>query len=322
MNETMTLQQKPEGGLLQSRGWAVFQKAVGREVIAITAPEKPLFGIVHELPFVGRYLYVPRGAKDIDAMLSAVRAVAQRRGCAWLRIEPLEKHPALVRGAVPAPHDMQPRCVLQCDLAPDDDALLAQMKSKTRYNIRLARKRDVAVRVYRHGDAGADVALAAFIGLVKATAQRKGVHFHDEMYYREMFARLQHDDGADIMLYAAYYDDQIIAANIVTIYDDTATYLHGATADAHRNLMAPFLLQWRQIIDARKRGCRWYDFGGFFIGATDPGKAGISRFKRGFAPDATPLCLSGTYDLPLVRWRYRLYRIMSAVQNLRKRILS
>ncbi len=318
----MISQQKPEGGLLQSRAWAVFQEVAGREVIAITTPEKPFFGIVHELPFVGRYLYIPRGVTNIVAMLPTVYRVAERRGCAWVRIEPLEKYVTPLRGAVPAPHDMQPRCVLQCDLAQDDDTLLAQMKSKTRYNIRLARKRGVIVRVYCHGDAGANDALMAFIDLVRATAQRKGVHFHDEMYYREMFARLQHDDGADIMLYAAYYDNQVIAANIVTIYDDTATYLHGATADVHRNLMAPFLLQWQQIIDARKRGCRWYDFGGFFIGATDPGKAGISRFKRGFVPDAVPLCLSGTYDVPLVWWRYRLYRIMSVVQNLRKRILS
>lgn len=315
---TEDLTQQPEGGLLQSRGWAVFGESTGETVVALTQRAQPIFGIVRRLPVVGRYLYVPRGTKDITRHNAELQAAAQRYKCVWVRIEPLEKI-FDDKDFVKAPHDMQPRCVLQMNIMPQKDVLLAQMKSKTRYNIRIAQKRGVDVRVYRHDDDGATEALQTFINLVSATAQRKGVHFHAPVYYKKMFAHVKHDSGTDIILYTAVYKEEIIAANLVTICSETATYLHGASSDAYRNVMAPFLLQWRQIIDAQKRGCKWYDFGGYFIGSTDPGKIGISRFKKGFAPKAVPLCLLGTYDLPLMCWRYTLYRVLERIKYIAKK---
>jgi len=309
-----TQQRQPEGGLLQSRGWAVFQEAAGVRVAVVAERTQPIFCHVLTLPIVGRYLYVPRGVPQISEHLPQLRALAARYDCAWIRLEPLEKHGGVQEG-VHSPHDMQPHCVLQMDLTPDEDALLAQMKSKTRYNIRLAQKKGVEVSVYRHGEPGADEALAAFVALVAATAQRKGVVFHPRTYYEQMFAHVAHESGTDIMLYVARYDGVVVAANLVTVCGDVATYLHGATSDAHRSVMAPFLLQWRQITDAKKRGCRWYDFGGVFGDNSDTGKAGITRFKKGFAPHTAPLCLPGTYDVVCVPWRYRLYRALQRAKR-------
>lgn len=306
--------QQPEGGLLQSRGWAVFQEATGATVVALPQPKKPIFGIVQNLPLIGNYFYVPRGIENIMEHRDALERVAARYKCAWIRIEPIEKN--IDDGTLTqAPHDIQPRCVLQMDISPEQEVLLAQMKSKTRYNIRIAQKKGVHVHTYRHDDEGAIVALNAFTTLVGATAHRKGVHFHVPAYYQKMFAHVKHDSGTDIILYTAEYEGEVIAANLVTIYGETATYLHGASSDTHRNVMAPFLLQWRQIVDAQKRGCSQYDFGGFFIGSSDAGKAGISRFKKGFAPKTAPLCLPGTYDMPLVVWRYQLYWLLTHVKN-------
>ncbi len=310
-----SIQQRPEGGLLQTRGWAAFMRALGRDTVVITRGRLLIFGVIHELPYVGRYLYIPRGTKDVMRHISHIRAAALRRGCAWVRIEPLETQRAC-DGCVEAPHDMQPRCVLQLDITPDEDTLLTQMKGKTRYNIRLAQKKGVVIHAYRHGDDGADEALDAFVTLVHATARRKHVHFHPANYYKEMFAHVGHESGTDIVLYTAVYNDEVVAANLVTICNGTATYLHGATSDKYRNVMAPFLLQWRQIVDARKQGCAWYDFGGVFIGSNDIGKVGISRFKKGFAPRSVPLCVPGTYDIPLKKSCYILYRFLGSVKKL------
>ncbi|MFH2104837.1 MAG: peptidoglycan bridge formation glycyltransferase FemA/FemB family protein, partial [Parcubacteria group bacterium] len=49
-------------------------------------------------------------------------------------------------------------------------------------------------------------------------------------------------------------------------------------------LMAPHLLQWEAIKEAKKRDLQYYDFGG--IAPADANKnhpwSGITRFKRGF----------------------------------------
>ncbi len=314
----MRTEQRPEGGLLQSRGWAVFQRATGAQVIAITQKEYPIFGIVRTVPIVGRYLYVPRGKEGIIAHKKEIISAAKRQGCRWVRIEPEEE--CVDNEAIAAPHDMQPRCVLQMNIIDDEGIILARMKGKTRYNIRRAEKKGVQISTYRHGDDGAYEALEDFIGLVRVTARRKGVHFHQDDYYRKMFEHVKHDSGTDIILYVARYNGTVIAANIITICGRTATYLHGATSDEHRSVMAPFLLQWQAIVDAKKRSCQWYDFGGIFFGDVDQGKKGITRFKQGFAPEEPPLCMPGSYDIPVDVIGYRVYRAMTALKKIIARI--
>ncbi len=302
----------PEGGLLQTHAWARFQEAVGFPAVGIALPDGPVYGFVRTAPIVGCYLYVPRGVRNILAHQDALRTAAARRGCRWVRVEPLEDVQCM-RNVRKAPRDIQPYCVMQMDLMPDEKALLAAMKGKTRYNIRLAQKKGVTVQVYRPGDNGADAALKAFTDLVAATGQRKGVRFHAAAYYKHMFHILGSSEDATCALYVARYKDVIIAANLVTTARGVATYLHGATADRHRNVMAPFALQWRAIRDAKRAGCAWYDFGGYFAQATD-GKAGFTRFKRGFVPQGVPLCVPGTYDLPIDTAYYALYRALMRVR--------
>ncbi len=78
-----------------------------------------------------------------------------------------------------------------------------------------------------------------------------GSHLHPESYYRKMFETIP----AEILkLYMAEYENKIIAANIVIHYGNTATYLHGASDNEYRNVMAPYLLQWQAILDAKKAG--------------------------------------------------------------------
>jgi lipid II:glycine glycyltransferase (peptidoglycan interpeptide bridge formation enzyme) len=90
-------------------------------------------------------------------------------------------------------------------------------------------------------------------------AKRQGIMAHPENYYRKMFEVIP---GDILKLYVAEYENKIIAANLVVFYGETCTYLHGASDDAFRNVMAPYLLQWLQIQDAKKAGCVRYDFGG------------------------------------------------------------
>ena len=124
-------------------------------------------------------------------------------------------------------------------------------------------------------------------------------------HYKNILSIFAKENAAALGI--AYYEDKPIAANLVTFYGDAATYLHGGTEHSHRNLMAPYLLQWETIQEAKQRGLHWYDLGG---AAVTRGKikewAGITRFKEGFGGTLTDM--GETYDVVFNRAWYALYK--------------
>jgi len=125
-----------------------------------------------------------------------------------------------------------------------------------------------------------------FLTLLHATAQRDGITVHADRYYRTMAETLCAETFLTIFL--ARLGDDVLAANLMFRYGDTVIYAHGASGNAHRNVMAPHLLQWKQIEWAREGEFHWYDFWGLAphdADATHPW-AGITRFKRGFGGEA------------------------------------
>ena len=237
---------------------------------------------------------------------------------------------------------MQPKQNFIVDIDLSEEELLVGMKSKTRYNIRLAKRKGVEILVTRE-----QKYIDKFIELVGQTAKRKGVAFHEREHYQKMFEKISEDV---LQLYVAEYEGEVIAANIVSFYGGVVTYLHGATSDKYRNVMAPFLLQWQAILDAKKRGLKYYDFGGIeavetghtpvksqksshFAEATRdkkvksqlgveecelipaPGKLqGITKFKLGFSPKTQPFRTAGSYDIILNKPKYWLYRFLQRVK--------
>jgi lipid II:glycine glycyltransferase (peptidoglycan interpeptide bridge formation enzyme) len=168
-----------------------------------------------------------------------------------------------------------------------------------------------------------------FIELVSLTAKRKRISFHSGNYYRKMIETIP---GEILKLYVAEYKDKIVAANLVVFYGDTATYLHGATDDEYRNVMAPYLLQWQAIKDAKKAGCLQYDFGGVkkisplpltpspggrgWLEKPGEGNSwsGITKFKLGFAPNTEPVIFPGSYDIIIDKKKYYLYRAIQKIK--------
>lgn len=148
-----------------------------------------------------------------------------------------------------------------------------------------------------------------FIRLIKITAERDGITPHPDNYYRKMFEAIP---GDILKLYVAEYEGNVIAANLIIFFGKTATYLHGASDNGHRNLMAPYLLQWQGIQDAKAAGCMRYDFGGI---NTKTGE-GITKFKTGFAPNTKSVEFPGSYDMIINPVRYWMYRIMQVIKSL------
>jgi lipid II:glycine glycyltransferase (peptidoglycan interpeptide bridge formation enzyme) len=315
---------------LQSSEWRKFQEAVGRKTFNVSDENFWANIIEHNLPVVGKYFYIPRGpifnfqfsilkqfSNSNDKMTKEIQKLvdlAKKEKAGWIRIDPEnEDYLALIKESIKskitkAPHDMQPKETLIMDISKSEEEILAGMKSKARYNIKLAEKKGVSVEVSNSSK------IEDFLRLTKIMAERQGIATHDGEYYRKMFEVIP---GGILKLYVAEYEDQVISANIGAYYGDTAYYLHGASDDKYKNLMAPHLLQWRQIQDARSVGCARYDFCGVKV-KNKKGRSweGITRFKLGFSPKTETVEFPGSYDIIVNPVKYWLYRIIQKTKSI------
>jgi lipid II:glycine glycyltransferase (peptidoglycan interpeptide bridge formation enzyme) len=221
------------------------------------------------------------------------------------------------------------------------------MKDKWRYNIGLAARRGITVRCFSPaggGQAGAlsggpppagdalgpelEEALETFYALLRETAQRDGIAIHQAGYYRALFARAAYYQALpapagplpDLRLYLAEYQGRPLAGIVTLFRGREGVYLYGASSGLHRNLMAPYALQWAAIQDARQAGCAAYDFFGIPPSA-DPGHpmAGLYRFKTGFIGASTGRIIhrGGSWDYPCRPVAAGLFR---AAETWRKRL--
>jgi peptidoglycan pentaglycine glycine transferase (the first glycine) len=330
----------PDGGFLQSEYWRKFQEAWGRRTYNISeiGGDEELIAlaniITHKLPVVGDYLYVPRGpvfeisnfqfpiSKQLDKFLSNLIDLAKENNANWIRIEPgsgeilqairksLPKNVNIKKSSV----DMQPREILVLDISKSETEILAGMKQKTRYNIKLSQKHGVSVKAISNFQFPISKKYVdSFIKLVGTTAERDKITSHPEEYYRKMFEMIPPEI---LKLYVAEYEGKIIAANLVLFFGRVATYMHGASGNDHRSVMAPYLLQWQAIQDAKYAGCTRYDFGGIKIGAADSSWSGIAKFKTGFAPGVEAIQFPGCYDIILKPAKYSLYRALQKIKRI------
>ncbi|MBW6440721.1 peptidoglycan bridge formation glycyltransferase FemA/FemB family protein [Patescibacteria group bacterium] len=136
---------------------------------------------------------------------------------------------------------------------------------------------------------------------------------NDDMYFDNDFGNNESKQNLHAKLYLAEFEAKIIAANIVLYFGDLAIYLHGASSNEQRNLMAPYLLQWQQIQDAKVAGYKKYDFWGITIAGEKESWQGITKFKKGFG--GMEKRYIGTYDLATDKLLYNLYQTVKKVKR-------
>lgn len=316
---------------LQSWRWGEFQHSLPCRVVRLGIFDgAKMIGaaqlIEHTLPLGKKYWYCPRGPVVDDQLPVAVHQQAQEQllreiasraeqeNVMFLKLEPpIESGSRHIMKALLAPYQTQPTPATQpadtwyLDLRHSDDELLEAMHPKTRYNIRLAERKGVTIRpATKPGD------FDEFWRLMQRTAERDQFQQHSRAYYRQMFRLFGQSDF--LTLFIAEYQHTVIAANFVVRFGDTSTYLHGASANEHREVMAPHLLQWRQILDAKRRGSRYYDFWGVAPSTASPEHrwSGITRFKQGFG--GYGVSYVGSYELIFDPVWYRIYKLAQRVK--------
>ena len=275
---------------LQSWEWGSFQERAGNRVIRLQFYNNKVFlgqvqAITCSFGRFFRYIYLPRSSKIPLELLPAFKSFCKKHRYIFVRCEGV-KVLDCAHESVVSTGNRQPKDTLILSLDEEGDTILSQMHRKTRYNIRLGLRKNLHVAKEKNGD--------VFWDLHKQTSERDGFGGHGKTYYENMLV------SPNITQMTAYAGDTPVASNIFVVYNKVYTYLHGASANQHRNLMAPYVLQWEAIQHAKELGCTEYDFWGVApkgeVGVSDESLqkfhtlswkgdhtlSGVTRFKAGF----------------------------------------
>ncbi|MBI9048597.1 MAG: peptidoglycan bridge formation glycyltransferase FemA/FemB family protein [Anaerolineaceae bacterium] len=186
-------------------------------------------------------------------------------------------------------------------LIDDEEKLLANMKQKTRYNIRLAMKKGVEIRAATEED------FHLIYQMYAETSQRDGFIIRDEDYYYSLWKKLYQAKMAYGLI--ALYDDVPLAGLMNFVYQKRAWYFYGMSTTKQRNLMPTYLLQWEAIKYAKSLGCEIYDM----WGAPDEidekdSMYGVFRFKQGLG--ASLVRGIGAWDYVVKPFWYQIISIV------------
>jgi lipid II:glycine glycyltransferase (peptidoglycan interpeptide bridge formation enzyme) len=200
-------------------------------------------------------------------------------------------------------HTRPPRKTLYIDLELSLEDIMARMKPKTRYNINLAKRKNIKIKWNR-----GDQALEKFWKLNQITAKRNNFHSHAHDHYLNILKTKSIGPRNRAEIAIAFNGSKPISANLVLFYNKSVYYLHGASGNEERNTMSTYLLHAATIERAKEEGFEVYDFWG-----TDEKKwPGVTRFKEGFG--GNPKYYPTIYEIPLNNLYYKLYRLYRKIR--------
>lgn len=316
---------KHRAHLLQTHAWGELKEQFGwrAERMALRSEDKIQMGaqILYRALAPGLTVaYIPRGPFGVHAgnpatLFDLFARQARARGAFLLKLEPDwhrdDGRAGLLRTAYAqnSTETIQPPATIHLDLTPDLDTILARMKPKWRYNIRLSGKKGVVVR------AGTPADLPAFYELMRITGARDHFAIHGADYYGAAFTLLAARNHA--RLFIAEYERQPLAMIFVTAFADQAIYLYGASGNTERNRMPNHALHWAAIEWAKARGCTRYDLWGVPETVAEDTKADLPttlfQFKYGFGGEIVRY--TGAWDIVFSATRYQLYKLARRVRK-------
>jgi len=301
----------PNVHLLQTGEWGELKAAFGWKPVRVVDESSGVQILFRKLPLGFTIGYIPT-ARVEPSLWSEVDFVCKQNHAIFLKVEPdlwedSQRNPLpMTDGRLRiSPHNIQPPRTIVVDLKGSEEEILARMKQKTRYNIRLAEKKGVTVRPW--DDTG------SFYEMMVLTGARDGFGVHSLAYYKRAYELLHPKQMAELLL--AEYEGKPLAALFVARQGNRAYYLYGASTEEERNRMPTYLLQWEAMKWAKACGCEKYDLWGVpdedeatleahFETRAD-GLWGVYRFKRGFGGQLMRAvqAMDRVYNPPLY-WAY------------------
>jgi lipid II:glycine glycyltransferase (peptidoglycan interpeptide bridge formation enzyme) len=310
------LRDSPGGGhVLQSYQWGEFKQTLGWKPIRLVLERDG------EVVGLGQFL-----AYNTAPVPGVLMYAAAREGAHTVKIEPevLDQRKDVKillddLGFRKARYDLNLKTTLVVDLSLSEEDLLARMKGRTRYNVRLAARKGIEV-VESEFEKG----FVTFYEWMEATSERKeGYVLRRSRDYLHGVMRAMHDAGQGHLFFAEH-EGTPLAGMYVFAFGRKYWYMYGASSDNKRNLKPNYLLQWEVMRWARRRGLTHYDMVGMpkleDLNESSP-LWGVYKFKEGFGGEITDSL--GCFDLPIKQARaaawYKLepvyYRLYYKLKN-------
>ena len=311
------IQQHSDAHILQTPTWGALKTSFGWTPQYIQQGDLGAMVLFRRLPLGLSVAYIPRGpvgTGDWATFWHGVDELCRKQNAVFLRVEPEIWEPIKpdfisvnLPGFLETQQTIQPPRTVMVSLAEPEEEILAAMKSKTRYNIRLAERKDVVVKP------SDDV--AAFHRMMLTTGERDAFGIHSLAYYQKAYDLFAAEGKCALLI--ASYEEKPLAGLMVFVQGQTAWYLYGASTNEERNRMPTYLLQWEAMRWAKRQGCTQYDLWGVpdlsekaledqFTDRSD-GLWGVYRFKRGFGGEVRRTI--GAWDKVYRPALYRMYQI-------------
>jgi len=327
--EDFSLNSHPNS-FLQAWSWGEFNKAIGRKIwrFGVFKNNKLAainLAIKHETR-IGNYFYCPRGPifdwqdfKILDALLVKLKEVGAKEQCIFIKLDPLledsldNRKAFQERGFKPAVTFVQVEDAWLLPLDKSEDEILAGMRKTTRYLIRHEPMQGIKVEI------SSDPRDAQkFVDLLYSTASRKGFVNHPRDYYLKQFDILSAENKEKIFI--AKKGREVLSMAMIAFYGGMGYYLHAASNPKQESV--GYSIQWEAIKEAKKRGCRYYNFWGVVKDKNfHPGHPwyGFSLFKRGFGGFKYSYIRAQDYPMSV---KYYFYRFAEKLRRLHHRIRS
>lgn len=318
---------KDQGGsFLQSWEWGEFQESLGRTIFrsAVVDGDTVLAQALYikmVIPFGFNWYYVPHiSSVDRQALVKLLSFIKKQAIADRALLVHVDPHAFLASSDEKIfkdvfnnlnfrkrqNHSVQPVATVVIDLQNDLDQILSEMHKKTRYNIRLAKKKGVEIVWSKDKKY-----IQEFVRLTQKTAKRQNITSHSYNYYKKL---LQQES---LHLVNALHNGEVVASHIISIFGKQAVYVHGASSYEYRTLMSPYLLQWESIVKAKELGAEWYDLWGIQgTGKNTKAWQGITRFKKGFVKDGAQKEYLGLYMYVCRPIMFYLYSALRKVRHI------
>lgn len=300
------------GEIKARHGWSPMRFAF-RETDSVAGAAQILRRLLPRTPF--GVLYVPKGpalASDdpnfLSIVLNEIERIAREQRAIFVKIDPDIRSNSPSASVLASrrwrvsEEQIQFHNTVTLDLSRSEADILAGMKPKWRYNIKLAEKKGVRI------DEGKLQDLRLFYEMYAETSARDGFLIRPFPYYQDVWSTMLNANLAQVLL--ARVGDETVAGLILFLFGTRAWYFYGASRNTHRELMPNHLLQWEAMRQAKVRGCTEYDFWGApdVLDESAP-MFGVYKFKMGFGGEFVERVPA--YDFvvnPVLYWLYAVAR--------------
>lgn len=296
---------------LQSTEWGEFRVKTGLKVVR----EGSIQVTIHKIPYTPWNIgYCPKGPMPDHAQVQTLKKIAKEYNCLFIKCEPKVEisDPKFSNSQMRSLGFVEGKSLFTkynfvLDVSPSETELLASFKQKTRYNIKVAEKKGVTVRLD-----DSEAAFERYLELTTETTKRQGFYAHGREYHKKMWETLRAAGMAHLLV--AQYEGQIITTWVLFKYGDTLYYPYGASTREHREVMANNLVMWSAIRLAKEWGLKYLDMWGALGPEADPNDPwyGFHTFKSGYG--ARHVEYIGTWDYIDKPVLYKIYRLVEKIR--------